>query len=85
LVALLALIALTFHWYAGELPALFALAVNVTGVPAHTVVTGVEIVTLTSMTGLTVMQIWLEVAGFPVAQASVDVMLQTIQSPFNGV
>ena len=69
----------------GELPALFALATKVTGVPAHTVVPGPEMVTLTGRTGFTVMHSWLEVAGFPVTHAALDVSLQTIQSPLTGV
>ena len=60
-------------------------AVNVTRVPAQTVVTGVLMLMLTGRFGLTVMQIEFEVAGFPLAQTRFEVRTQLIQSPLTGV
>ena len=58
---------------------------NVIWVPAQTVVIGVLILMLTGMFGLTVMQIGLEVAGFPLAQTRFEVRLQLMQSPLTGM
>ena len=61
-----------------------AVALKVTRVPAQTVVAETAIVTLTGSSGFTVMVTVLEVAGFPVVQASEEVSIQVITSPFAG-
>ena len=47
-------IPLTVHWYKGAVPGLFAIAVNVTGVPVHTGLALAEMEILTGMFGKTV-------------------------------
>ena len=76
---------MTYHRDTGFVPPFTGVAVNVTWVPAHTVVTGVLILILTGRFGLTVMQIELEVAGFPLAQTRFEVRMQVMQSPLTGV
>ena len=54
------------------------MAVKVTEVPAHMVVAGAEIVTLTGNKGLTVMVIVLEVAGLPDLHVRLEIKTQDI-------
>ena len=60
-------------------------AVNVTEDPWHTEMADAEIETETGKSGLTVMDIEFEVAGFPVVHVSLDVTVHTTTSPFAGV
>jgi hypothetical protein len=59
-------------------------AVKVTEVPAHTGFAEAVMVKETGKFWFTVMQIWFEVAGFPVGQLVLEFRLQVIQSPFKG-
>ena len=58
---------------------------NVASVPAQTGFAEAFIASLTGKFGLTVMQIVLEVAGFPEAQTRFEARTHIIQSPFSGV
>ena len=58
----------TFHWYIGDDPAFAAVAVYITGVPRQEGFAEDTMETLTVRFGLTVMLIWFEEAGLPVAQ-----------------
>ena len=61
-------------------------AVKVTEVPAHTGLADAPIVTLTGISGFTVMVMALEVAGLPVAHGvALEVRTQVITSPLAGV
>ena len=66
-------------------PPLTGVAVNVTLVPAQTGLADAVMETLTGNKGFTVMVIVFEVAGFPVAQISFDVIMQETMSPFTGM
>ena len=66
----------TFHWYAGVVPPLLAVALNVTLVPAQIVVALAEILTLAVNVGLTVMLMLFDVAGEPVKH-SVALLVKT--------
>ena len=63
----------TFHWYAGVVPPLVGVAVNVTELPEQTGLDEAAIETLTGRFGLTVIEIVFEVAGLPVAQVRLEV------------
>ena len=60
-------------------------AVKVTEVPAHTGFADAVMVTETGKFWFTVMQIWFEVAGFPVEQLLLEFRLQVMQSPSTGI
>ena len=62
-----------------------AAAVNVTGVPWQQGLQDTVIVTDTGRTGLIVMVMEFDSAGFPVAQPRSEVNWQVITSPFAGV
>ena len=72
----------TFHWNEGDPPALPAVAVNVTGVPEHTVVAVVEILKVGEVFGLTVMVTAFDVAVEVVAHAAFEVSTQVTISLF---
>ena len=57
---------------------------KVTEVPAQTGLTEADIVTDTSRFGFTTMLTVFEVAGFPLAQAALEVSMQVTISPFAG-
>ena len=76
---------LTFHWYAGVVPPLTGVAVNVTVVPAQTVLAEGATETLTGNSGLTVIVMVFDVAGFPLVQVSPEVRTQLIALPFAGI
>jgi hypothetical protein len=80
-----ALIPLTFHWNSGDVPPLTGVAVYVTGMPEQTGLFDAVMVMLTGRFGLTVMIIWLDVAGLPLGQVTSEVRMQVIPSPFTGV
>jgi hypothetical protein len=73
------------HWYAGEAPPLTGVAVNVTEVPAQTLLADAAMLTLTGDVAVTFIVTALEVAGLPVIQEAFEVMVQVISSPFTGV
>ena len=60
-------------------------AVYVTEFPRQTGLEDAETVTLTGKFGLTVIQIWFDVAGFPVVQGRFDVSSHVMQSPLSGI
>ena len=60
-------------------------AVKVTEVPAQTGLALAIMFTLTGRFGFTVIVMVLDVAGFPVAQVSLEVNTQVTASPFAGV
>jgi hypothetical protein len=74
----------TFHWYAGVVPPLTGVAVNVTLVPAQTGLAEAAIETLTGRFGFTVMVTAFEVAGLPVGHIAFEVSTQVIISPLAG-
>ena len=80
----LTLVPFTFHWKAGAVPPFTGVAVQVTDVPAHTVVAVAVIDKLTGSNGFTVMVTVLEVVGLPVVQVSLDVNTQEIVFPLVG-
>jgi hypothetical protein len=53
--------------------------------PRHDGFWELTMVTLTVRFGFTVMQIWLDTAGLPVAQEKLESNWQTMQSPVTGV
>ena len=57
---------------------------NVTEVPAQTVVAEAAIETLTGSSGFTVMVTVLLIAGLPVGQVALEVNMQVIVFPFAG-
>lgn len=69
----------------GVAPPFTGTAVNVTSVPAQTGLAEAVIDTLAWSTGSTVIITVLEVAGFPVVQAALDVRMQVIASLFAGL
>ena len=75
----------TFHWYAGVVPPLVGVAVNVTLVPAQIVVAVAAMLTLTGKFGFTVMVMVFDVAGLPVAQVALDVNTHVTVFPFVNV
>ena len=85
MVALFTLLALTFHWYDGVLPPFPGVAVKVTGIPAQTGFKEGDTETLTGNNGSTVMQIALDMAGFPAGHGTLETNSQVMQSPFPGV
>jgi hypothetical protein len=74
-----------FHWYAGVVPPLTGVAVNVTGVPEQTGFAEAAMETLTARFELTVIVTVLEVAGLPVVHIALEVRTQVITSAFAGV
>ena len=60
-------------------------AVKVTDEPAQTGLADVAIDTPTVNNGLTVMVTVLDVAGFPVVHAALEVMAQVMTFPFTGI
>ena len=60
-------------------------AEKATSVPAQTGLADAAIETLTGIKGFTVMEIVLEVAGFPVVQVSPEVRIQVSKLAFDGV
>ena len=71
----------TCHWYAGVVPPLVGVAVNVTLLPAQMVVAGLAaILTLTGKLGFTDIVMVLDVPGLPVAQVALDVSTQVTAS-----
>ena len=74
-----------YHWYDGEEPPLAGVAVRVTELASQTGLLSAAIVTLTSNIGFTVMVIIFEVAGFPLAQVSLEVSTTLIISPLTGI
>ena len=66
-----------YHWYAGVVPPLVGVAVNVTLVPAQIVVPGAAaMLTLAGKFGFTVIVMVLDVAGLPVGQVALEVSTQ---------
>ena len=60
-------------------------AVNVTCVPAHTSPGGLALMLmLTGRFGFTAMAMGADVAGLPVGQVTLDVIVQVMTSPFAG-
>jgi hypothetical protein len=76
-----ALVPSTFHWYDGVLPPLVGVAVNVTELPLHTVVLGVEIVTDGVTVPVTVIVSELDVAVVGDAQPELEVKTQVTACP----
>ena len=85
LLALPALLALTFHWYPGAVPPLTGVAVNVTVAPGQQGFADAAMLTLAGRLLLTAIVIALEMAGLPVAQVSEDVRMQDTRSPDTGL
>jgi hypothetical protein len=77
LVALFALTALIFHWYAGVEPPCMAAAVKVTAVPSQTGFAEAETETPTGSGGLTVIVMGSEVAGLLEVQSTIDEVQST--------
>jgi hypothetical protein len=75
----------TFHWYAGVVPPLTGVAVNVTDVPGHIGFEEGTMLTLDATFGLTVMLTVFEVAGLPVVQAALEVITQVTASKLANV
>ena len=69
----------------GGLPPLVGVAVKVTGVPAHIVLEGVEILTLTGKNGFTIIFTVFEIAGLPVAHMALEVSSQVTASLTDGL
>jgi hypothetical protein len=76
---------LTIHWKAGVLPPLTGIAVKVTAVPLHTGFEVAKMVTPTCCAVPTLMTTVLDVAGFPPAQTSEEVMTQVTASLLIGM
>lgn len=70
----------TYHSKIGAGPALLAVAVKVTGVPAQMVVASATMLTLTGKIGFTFMTTLFDVAGLPVAQVAFDRSVQVTTS-----
>lgn len=71
-----------FHWYTGVLPPLDGVAVKVTLVPVQIPPLGLAaIIMVTGTLGYTVFVMMFEVAGDPVAQERLLVMIQFTSSP----
>jgi hypothetical protein len=56
-----------------------------TGIPSQTGFEEAVTDRLTGIRGLTIIEMVLEVAGFPVAQVASEVKIQVITSPFAGI
>ncbi len=67
------------------MPPLTGVQVYVTEVPEQTGLAEAVIVALTGSDELTVIVIVFDVAGFPVAQTSFEVIVQVTKSPFTGI
>ena len=76
---------LTFHCQAGVDPPLTGVAVKVTEVPAQTELADSEIDTPAVKTGLTVILTVFDVAGLPVMQDRLDVIITYTWSPLAGI
>jgi hypothetical protein len=76
---------LTFHRYTGAVPPFRAVPVNVTGIPSQTGFSEAVIDRLTGKSGLTIIAIVLDVAGFPVGQVALEVKIQETRSPSTGM
>jgi hypothetical protein len=85
LVALFTLVAFTFHWYTGEVPPFTGFAVKVTGFPEQTGLDDAMMVMPIGNTGLTVMVIGFEIAGFSEVHTSEELTSQLTTSPSTGV
>ena len=67
----------SFHWKVGDVPPFVGIAVNVTLVPAHTVVAGLAEIPIVAVTfGLTVIVILFDVAGLPITHVALLVISQ---------
>jgi hypothetical protein len=75
----------TLQVYAGKVPPFTGVAVNVSVVPMHTGFDDAVIETLTGSGLFTVIVIELEVAGFPVAQGRLEVIIHLTTFPLTGV
>ena len=64
---------------------MFAVAVNVTVLPWQDGLAEAIMETLTVRLGLTVILIWLEIAGLPIAQVMLEVNMHFTKSPFVGI
>jgi hypothetical protein len=77
---------LTLHWYDGVSPPFTGVAVNVTEVPVQIGSAGrAEILTLTGTVGVTDIVTILEVAGLPVTQGAVEVIVTVTASLLTSV
>ena len=85
MVAPVTVVLFTRHWYAGDVPPLVGVAVNITDVPEQTGFAEAVMATLTAETGLTAMVIVFDVAGFPDGQPMFDVRTQLTVFPLTGV
>jgi len=72
------------HWKDGVAPPLTGVTVKVTEMPAQTGLADGAIETLTGKFGLTVIVTALEVAGLPVTQERLDVIITYTWSPLTG-
>ena len=80
-----AFVPFTFHKYEGEEPPLTVVAEYVTDSPSQTGFVDAVILTLTGITGFTVIVTGLEVAGFPIGHNALEVSKQVITSPSSGL
>ena len=74
-----------FHWYAVLVPPLVGVAVQVTDVPAVTLLAEAEMLIPAATVGVTVMVTWFDVAGLPVVHDRLDVSTQVTTSLFVGL
>ena len=75
-----------YHWYAGAVPPLTGVAVNVTLVPAQTGLAPAAMVTLAVKIGSTTIVTAFDVAGDPVRQGeALEVITTVITSPLIGI
>lgn len=81
LVAPVAFVPLTIHWYRGEVPPFIAWAVNMAVLPSQTGLDAVAMLTLTGKFGWTIMVNVFELAGLPETQTWLEVSRQTTTSP----
>lgn len=73
----------TCHWYVGVVPPFAGVAVNVTDCPEQIVPEGADVILTAGVTdGLTVTVIAADVAGEPVTQAALEVMITVTASLF---
>ena len=78
------MIPFTSHWKSGFDPPFTGVAVYVMVCPWQGGVAEAAMLTLTGKVGRTEIVIVLEIAGFPIVQASFDVSLQDTRSPLAG-
>ena len=74
-----------YHWYAGVDPPKLGVAVKVTGVFLHIGLSETAMETDTGKDDPMIMLIWLDVAGLPLTQFSLEVTWHDTRSPFKGV